>query len=294
MYLRAVLGRQSRAFVLLLPLVAGSCKRSTPGSDAGTEPLGPPASASASLPVTSPFPLTESSEYLRVHYPAGFTAKVEPTSIKLSRATPDEGIRLDISTKQETLEVWTKLVIANAAAWRTKYKYVETLQRPGKCLGEDAVHLLGTFEADGVKHAKFECTFLRDGRAFWFSYDLPVSEQLHDEAMLRQILEATEILPSAPPVPNADRVIAGLRPQFKQCYQRALNENPDVEGRTVIVAKVSPNGNVTSAVGAETTGLPDTMVQCIANVVLKTTFEPPGGAGATLEIPVKYVAANKK
>lgn len=114
-------------------------------------------------------------------------------------------------------------------------------------------------------------------------------------------LSTEEALPPPPPkssdagaglVPNADRVIAGLRPRFKQCYQAALNENPDVQGRTVILATVSPTGSVVSAVASETTGLPSRMVECIATVVRSATFDAPGGGGATLKIPVSYVQAS--
>jgi hypothetical protein len=89
-------------------------------------------------------------------------------------------------------------------------------------------------------------------------------------------------------VPNADRVVATLRPRFKQCYQQGLTKNPWLEGRTVIVAKVAANGTVASATPSETTGLPDDVIQCIVRAVQSATFDPPTGTGATLAIPVTY------
>lgn len=91
------------------------------------------------------------------------------------------------------------------------------------------------------------------------------------------------------PVSGADRVIANLRPRFRQCYQTGLNSDPSMSGKVVISAKVGPNGEVSSADVASNTGLSPSVASCIANVVKRATFDAPGGGGSTLSIPVTFV-----
>ncbi len=91
------------------------------------------------------------------------------------------------------------------------------------------------------------------------------------------------------PVSDADRVIAGLRGRFRQCYQTGLNSDPTMSGKVVITAKVDPNGEVSRADVTQNTGLSPQVASCIANVVKRAQFNPPGGSGSTLNIPVTFV-----
>jgi hypothetical protein len=91
------------------------------------------------------------------------------------------------------------------------------------------------------------------------------------------------------PVSDADRVIAGLRGRFRQCYQTGLNSDPTMAGKVVISAKVGPNGEVASSTVASNSGLSPTVANCIAGVVRRATFSAPGGSGSTLNIPVTFV-----
>jgi hypothetical protein len=91
------------------------------------------------------------------------------------------------------------------------------------------------------------------------------------------------------PVSDADRVIAGLRARFRNCYQQGLNTDPSMSGKVLISAKVAPNGEVQSADVAQNTGLSPTVAQCIAKVVKRAQFSAPGGGGSTLQIPVTFV-----
>ncbi len=95
------------------------------------------------------------------------------------------------------------------------------------------------------------------------------------------------------PISDADRVIAGLRPRFRQCYQTGLNSDPSMSGKVVITAKVGPNGEVDSANVSSNTGLSQTVASCIAGVVKRATFNAPGGGGSTLNIPVTFVQQGK-
>lgn len=91
------------------------------------------------------------------------------------------------------------------------------------------------------------------------------------------------------PVSNADRVIAGLRPRFKSCYQRGLNSDPTMAGKVVIAAKVGPNGEVNDAPIESNSGLSPEVASCIARVVRSAQFDAPGGNGSTIRIPVTFV-----
>ena len=94
---------------------------------------------------------------------------------------------------------------------------------------------------------------------------------------------------STVPISDADRVIAGLRPRFRQCYNQGLQTDPSMAGKVVITAKVGPNGEVASADVSQNTGLSQQVASCISRVVRNATFSPPGGGGSTLNIPVTFV-----
>jgi hypothetical protein len=95
------------------------------------------------------------------------------------------------------------------------------------------------------------------------------------------------------PISDADRVVAGLRPRFKQCYQVGLNSDPTMSGKVVVTAKVGPNGEVLDASIGSNTGLSPSVANCIAGAVKRAQFNPPGGGGSTLNIPVTFVQQGK-
>jgi hypothetical protein len=95
------------------------------------------------------------------------------------------------------------------------------------------------------------------------------------------------------PISDADRVIAGLRPRFRQCYQTGLNFDPTMAGKVVITAKVGPNGEVSSADITSNSGLSAGVASCIAGVIKRAQFNAPGGGGSTLNIPVTFVQQGK-
>lgn len=91
------------------------------------------------------------------------------------------------------------------------------------------------------------------------------------------------------PISDADRVVAGLRPRFRACYNTGLQSDPSMAGKVLISTKVGPNGEVESANVVQNTGLSPGVAQCIAGVVKRAQFSPPGGGGSTLQIPVTFV-----
>lgn len=90
-------------------------------------------------------------------------------------------------------------------------------------------------------------------------------------------------------VANADRVVAGLRPGFRSCYNQGLNTDPGMSGKVMISAKISPNGEVASADGTQNTGLSAAVVQCLLRKVRNAQFDAPGPNGSTIQIPVTFV-----
>jgi hypothetical protein len=88
-------------------------------------------------------------------------------------------------------------------------------------------------------------------------------------------------------VSGADRVVATLRGRFKACYQKGLNVDPTMSGKVVITAKIGPNGEVSSADVASSSGLSPDVTSCIATTVKRAQFDAQPGP-TTLSIPVSF------
>lgn len=91
------------------------------------------------------------------------------------------------------------------------------------------------------------------------------------------------------PVSDADRVVAGLKPAFRRCYQLGLDQDSSQSGRVVVSAKIAPTGEVASAEVASIQGLSAGVGACVARAVRGAQFSAPGGTGSTLQIPVSLV-----
>jgi hypothetical protein len=91
------------------------------------------------------------------------------------------------------------------------------------------------------------------------------------------------------PVANAERVIAGLRPKFRLCYNQGLAQDPGMSGSVTMTVKIAPNGEVNSADAAANTGLSDSVVKCISRALKNAQFDPPGSSGSVLNVPAKFV-----
>lgn len=95
--------------------------------------------------------------------------------------------------------------------------------------------------------------------------------------------------PSEATLHDADRVIAGLRPGFRACYERGRREKgPRLSGKMILVTRVAGDGTVKSARVAEVDGLPPLVTECVARKMRGAKFQAPGGA-ARLEVPVHFV-----
>lgn len=98
--------------------------------------------------------------------------------------------------------------------------------------------------------------------------------------------------PSEPgSVANASTVVAAMTPAFRRCYAEALKRDPSERGSIRITARIGASGEVTS-VSPSGHGLSPETASCVAAVVAKAIFAPPEGGGATIVIPVTFVAVD--
>lgn len=92
---------------------------------------------------------------------------------------------------------------------------------------------------------------------------------------------------------DGERVVASLRVRFRRCYERGLAVEPSLAGSVTLVANVGANGEVTAAEPAGDSTLGPAVTACLVNVVKSANFAPPGGAGARLRIPIKFVQQSR-
>jgi hypothetical protein len=87
---------------------------------------------------------------------------------------------------------------------------------------------------------------------------------------------------------DAERVVAGLRGPFRQCYQKGLDQFPDAEGGIRLTITVGPNGEPQS-VGASPSGnLPPMVVSCVSGRARGAQFAAPTGGRAVVVVPVVF------
>ncbi|MBK8254030.1 MAG: AgmX/PglI C-terminal domain-containing protein [Polyangiaceae bacterium] len=88
-------------------------------------------------------------------------------------------------------------------------------------------------------------------------------------------------------LPGASRVVAGMTPGFRRCYNAGLtNEDPTMKGTVRVTAKIGPNGEVTSATASGGGTLSATVIGCIRNRVASAQFDRPANGSAVVIIPV--------
>jgi hypothetical protein len=90
-------------------------------------------------------------------------------------------------------------------------------------------------------------------------------------------------------VSNAASVVARMRAAFRACYQRGLDNNPDIEGKITLTLKVGPNGEVQSVTPSTTGNLPSDVVGCVQSRARAAQFDPPQGGTAVVQVPVTFV-----
>jgi Ca-activated chloride channel family protein len=90
-------------------------------------------------------------------------------------------------------------------------------------------------------------------------------------------------------VDNAARVVAGMRAGFRNCYNRALPQNPEACGKIILTIGVGSDGGVQRVSTASTGSLPDTAVACVKARAQAAQFDPPQGGKATITVPITMI-----
>lgn len=87
------------------------------------------------------------------------------------------------------------------------------------------------------------------------------------------------------PLPEADKVVASLRPAFRDCYQQGLALDSSLDGCVIVHAEIAADGAVSMSDVAVRDRLTPAVGACLANAVSNAHFS---GAG-TLDIPVTFL-----
>ena len=93
-------------------------------------------------------------------------------------------------------------------------------------------------------------------------------------------------------VPNADNVIASLRPRFRACFNRGLDIDPHLDGVATFTVDVGADGAVTAVERASIEGLTEDVSQCLSSVLKSARFDPPERGHGRLDVPVHLKQQN--
>ncbi len=94
-------------------------------------------------------------------------------------------------------------------------------------------------------------------------------------------------------VSDAPRVVAGMRPGFRSCYNKGLLDHPDAQGSIRLTIRVGPGGEVQGVGAAASGNLPRSIVSCVRNRASAGQFSPPKGGSAVVIAPVSLVKLNR-
>lgn len=96
----------------------------------------------------------------------------------------------------------------------------------------------------------------------------------------------------APEARSPDLVVAALRPAFRRCFSRWLDEKSDAEGSVRLALEVGCAGGVQS-ISADVQGVDEPTLECLFTVVGPAQFGPPASGHATLQVPVVFKNASR-
>lgn len=90
-------------------------------------------------------------------------------------------------------------------------------------------------------------------------------------------------------VSNAASVVAQMRAGFRRCYQRGLDQNPDISGSIRLTLTVGPGGEVSGVSASSTGNLPGSVLSCVQGRARVAQFAPPDGGSAVINVPISFV-----
>jgi hypothetical protein len=93
------------------------------------------------------------------------------------------------------------------------------------------------------------------------------------------------------PRPTGDRERDALELGFWGCRVMGVRLVPGMSGRAVLQATLGSGGEVVDVVAQRVENLPRPVVQCLVDRVARAHFDPRGGYGSVLQIPVDFTAA---
>ena len=91
---------------------------------------------------------------------------------------------------------------------------------------------------------------------------------------------------------SPEMVVAAMRVDLRRCWNRALKTDPNLRATLRLTIDVAPDGSVTKVTPHATPPIPSDLEQCLVLAASKVAFDPPGGNGATFELPINLVPAN--
>lgn len=75
-------------------------------------------------------------------------------------------------------------------------------------------------------------------------------------------------------VPDADRVIVGLRPKFKECYDTVRGNGPHIAGMVTCSLRIAKDGKVAAVSLSRRDRLPPPLVECLMSTLKGALFQP--------------------
>lgn len=90
-------------------------------------------------------------------------------------------------------------------------------------------------------------------------------------------------------VPDAARVVAGLRPAFHTCYRHELEGNPDAHGKVQLTLRIGAGGEVDGVSATHSGNLSSSVVRCMIGHARTAEFSPPTEGSAVISVPVSLV-----
>jgi hypothetical protein len=99
--------------------------------------------------------------------------------------------------------------------------------------------------------------------------------------------------PSMPPrpQPTGDRERDALELGFWGCRVMGVRLAPSMSGRVLLRATLGPAGEVLDVTAVRVEDLPRPVVQCLLDRLARAHFDPRGGYGSTLDLPVDFTRA---
>jgi hypothetical protein len=123
---------------------------------------------------------------------------------------------------------------------------------------------------------------------------LACSAHFPDTVMTRTLSRSDPVVPSVQSptggnIANAAQVVSSMRPGFRHCYQRALNNHGRFSASVRLSLRVDAGGRIASVTGRGTNA-PREMIECFFVEVGRHMFEPPAGGAAIVNVPVNLMA----